>query len=539
MVSLRESSARIRQVGRTRVSRLVWVASLVTLVSTLMLLALADHDAASRAAGSRSWWLRHARVTVQLSGAAPVPRSYLGLSTEYWALSEFEQRPAVFDRVLSMLRPRGEGPLVLRIGGDSADRTFWDPHSLPLPSWAIALTPAWLQRLSELVQRTHVRLIIDLNLVTGSPADAAAWAEAALDSLPHGSVVGFEIGNEPDIYSRKDWLARTTSTGLGIKRPPSDLDVAPLPPTLASDAYDADFRAYADALAPVAPGVPLLGPALANPVLNARWISSLIAWGGLGEVSAHRYAFSGCSKPKSHRHPTIARLLSARATSGVADGLKGAVRLARRAGLRLRLTELNSVDCGGVPGVSNTFATALWAPDALFSLLRAGVDGVNLHVRPNAPNAAFSMNGRGLDARPLLYGLLLFARMLGPDAQLLAVRVNSRSSSALSAWAVHVRGGGIRVLLINKSSRPLTVTLRLPASAPARIERLLAPSVRSTSGVTLGGQWLGPGGKWLGRPAVETIPSRAGRYELELPRDSAAMLGVRSDGWWRSGPLDG
>ncbi len=507
----------------------MWVASLVTLVSTFMLLALADHDAASRAASNRAWWLRHARVTVQLSGAAPIPRSYLGLSTEYWAVSEFEQRPAVFDRVLSLLTPRGEGPLVLRIGGDSADHAFWDPSSAPLPSWAIALTPGWLHLVSDLVQRTGVRLIIDLNLVTGSPADAAAWAKAALDGLPHGSVIGFEVGNEPDIYSRKDWLARTTSTGLGIKRPPGDLDVAPLPATLTSDMYDADFRAYAQALAQVAPGVPLLGPALANPVLNARWISSLIAAGGLGEVSAHRYAFSGCSKPKSHRYPTIDRLLSARATTEVADRLKGAVRLARRAGLRLRLTELNSVDCGGVPGVSNTFATALWAPDALFSLLRAGVDGVNLHVRPNVINAAFSMNSRGLDARPLLYGLILFARTLGPDAQLLPVRAHSGSSSALSAWAVRVRGGRIHVLLINKGSRPLTVTLRLPASAPARVERLLAPTVRSTSGVTLGGQRLGRDATWLGHPATQTIPSAAGRYELELPRDSAAMLGARAN----------
>jgi hypothetical protein len=33
--------------------------------------------------------------------------------------------------------------------------------------------------------------------------------------------------------------------------------------------------------------------------------------------------------------------------------------------------------------VSDTFATALWAPDALFELLRAGIDGVNVHVRPS------------------------------------------------------------------------------------------------------------------------------------------------------------
>ncbi len=527
-MSLRESSALVHRVARTRVSRFAWVASVVTLSSTLVLLALSDHDAASRDADGHAWRQAHALVTVELRGATRIPPSYFGLSTEYWALAQFDRRPAVFQRVLSSLHARGDGPFVLRIGGDSADHTFWDPRSTPLAPWAIALTPTWLHQLSDLVERAGLRLIIDLNLVTGSPADAGTWAQAAVQGLPHGTVIGFEVGNEPDIYSRRAWLARTTSTGLGVRRPPGDLAVAPLPTAVTSAIYDEDFGAYAQALAQAAPGVPLLGPALANPVLNARWISSLIATGGLGEVSVHRYAFSGCAKPRSHRYPTIAKLLSARASAGVADDLSGAIRLAHGTGLKLRLTELNSVDCGGVPGISNSFATALWAPDALFHTLRAGVDGVNVHVRPNAINAAFSIDGRGLDARPLLYGLILFARTLGPDAQLLPVRVHGGAPSALGVWAVRVRGGGLHVLVINKSSRPVAVALRLPARAPAQVERLLAPSARSTSGVTLDGQRLGRDGRWLGHRPGETVTPERGRYQLELPRDSAALVGVHA-----------
>ena len=66
------------------------------------------------------------------------------------------------------------------------------------------------------------------------------------------------------------------------------------------------------------------------------------------------------------------------------------------------MTELNSVNCGGRPGVSNTFATALWAPDALFALLRAGVDGINLHVRANTINAPFALTSAGLSRRPIV-----------------------------------------------------------------------------------------------------------------------------------------
>ncbi len=106
-------------------------------------------------------------------------------------------------RVLALLQVQGDGPLVLRIGGDSADHSFWKPRWKRKPGWAFALTPAYLSRLRALVKRDRVKLIVDLNLVTDTPLTAAAWARAAETSLPRGSIVGFEVGNEPDLYSRR------------------------------------------------------------------------------------------------------------------------------------------------------------------------------------------------------------------------------------------------------------------------------------------------------------------------------------------------
>ncbi len=64
--------------------------------------------------------------------------------------------------------------------------------------------------------------------------------------------------------------------------------------------------------------------------------------------------------------------------------------------------------------MSNTFATALWAPDALFELVRAGVEGVNLHGRVFAINDPFYFTQGGFQTHPLFYGLIVFRRMLGP-----------------------------------------------------------------------------------------------------------------------------
>ena len=55
------------------------------------------------------------------------------------------------------------------------------------------------------------------------------------------------------------------------------------------------------------------------------------------------------------------------------------------------------------------------------------------------------------------------------------------------------------MLLIDKGSRGARVALHLPATAPsATVQRLLAPSVSATSGVTLAGQRLASDGTWVG-----------------------------------------
>jgi hypothetical protein len=448
-----------------------------------------------------------------------VPASFLGLSTEYWSLPYYEGHMAAFGRVLSLLHVRGDAPLVLRVGGNSADHTLWEQTVRRMPQWVFQLTPAWLRAARALVHRISVRLILDLNLVTNSPPAAARWARAAVRELPHRSIAAFEIGNEPDIYSRWFWMTRMARMG--------DPDTDILPRHLTMGDYVRDFQAYARLLEQIAPGVPLVGPAAANPSRHLPWISALVsgARGDLAVVSGHRYPYSACVLPTSGTYPTIARVLSEQASSGIARSLRPAVDLAHRAGLPFRLTELNSVTCGGLPGVSNAFATALWAPDALFELMRTGADGVNIHVRTDAINAAFAFRRQGLVPRPLLYGLIVFRRTLGADAQLAPVRL-SATRPHVKVWAVRVAGGRLHVLIVDKGSRPATVDLRVPAVGPAIVQRLLAPSASATSGVTLDGQWLGRDGRWKGRRDTRSIAPTGSGYTLTVGRYSAALVSM-------------
>jgi Glycosyl hydrolase family 79 C-terminal beta domain len=91
-----------------------------------------------------------------------------------------------------------------------------------------------------------------------------------------------------------------------------------------------------------------------------------------------------------------------------------------------------------------------------------------------------------------------------------------------------VRGNVLHVLLLDKGKRTARFDLHLPAGGPATVQRLLAPSPYSRSGVTLDGQRLNAAGYWVGAPTTETVTrGPGGGYVITLPRRSAALVAVR------------
>ena len=156
--------------------------------------------------------------------------------------------------------------------------------------------------------------------------------------------------------------------------------------------------------------------------------------------------------------------------------------------------------------------------------MRTGVDAVNVHVRADAINAAFTIGRSGLGVRPLLYGLILFTRTLGPHARLITLHLHSGRARHLKAWAVLASPRRLSVLLINKGDRAVLARLRLPATGAANVQRLLAPAANSPVGERLDGQRLGAGGRWVGRRQVQRIAGERGRYTVTVPRWSAALV---------------
>ena len=454
-------------------------------------------------------------------GSQLIPASFFGISMEYDEVSAFEDRDALFDRALSLMRPGNEPLVPLRIGGRSANEVYWKTPPGHARGLVFELGTEWLTRLAAMTRRDRLEVMLDLNLPVHSPAMAAAFALAASRALPPGRLVGLAIGNEPDLYDGqrqydKERIAttpRSTPTHWTAGYSAAD--------------YWRDFQAYARELHAEVPGVPVAGPDV--PPFATGWVQGAPSPSDDGPqaIEVHHPGTSTCWGPTNT--PTVERLLAPTAVGGLDSTAGGALEFAREHDLPFYLTETNAVSlCAGTPvaPAADSFATALWAPDALFEMISAAVDGINLHLRSSLINAPFHLGSAGLVARPELYGLALFARMLGPDAKLVSVRLDPAGPLNVKAWAVGSRDT-LRVLLIDKESRSINVAIPAgTATAPAHLERLEAPSPQSDSGVTLAGQQIGSNGQWSHDKVVTSVPPRSGSYYVHVPAYSAATVQV-------------
>jgi hypothetical protein len=450
-------------------------------------------------------------VTVGATGGV-VPKSFLGIATEYLSVPIYERNIRAFDRMLALLRPPEGGPLVVRFGGLSADHALWTPAlTAAVPPLAYALTPADLEQIAAIVRTDRLQAILDLNLAADDPAAEAQLAAAAQGDFPSGSIDAFEIGNEPDYY-------HYTLRG----------NPAYYPTTYTPDLYASRFSEYRQALATAGVRAPLAGPALANPIAHYDYLTRVVGDnpGSVGMLTVHRYPLSACAFPGSPLFPTITRLLRNSASIGLIHSLARSVAFAHSSRVPIRLDELNSVTCGGTLGVSDSFASALWATDTLFAAAASGLDGVNVQLRPDALNAPILFTAAGAEPRPLMYGMLLFDRALGRGSRMAATSVSEPRALAVNVWAVRQPSGALSVVALNKGTSRAVVRIRAPRGPVAGVEQMLASSLLTESRVTLAGQRIGADGRWRGRRVVGRVSWHDGGYSLVVPALSGALVSI-------------
>ena len=251
-------------------------------------------------------------------------------------------------------------------------------------------------------------------------------------------------------------------------------------------------------------------------------------------LTGHHYPL-GCA-----HQPSIPRLLSPEIRGLEARSLAIYLRVARAHRIPFRLDETNSVSCGGVPGISNTFASSLWATAYITQAMAAGVVGVNLQGNPDncpgytplcAPDAAAAAAG-ALTARPDWYALQLTRALIG--ARPLLTRISAAPTPNLVAGAFSAPGHVLKLILVDDEtpgSAPLSLKVRVgPGLARGQVLRLTGPSQQATGGVLLGGRSVAADGS-LGAPAnPERARLRGQSLTVRVPASSAALVTLEPPG---------
>lgn len=449
-------------------------------------------------------------VTIDpLDPGRPVPQQFLGLSFEAAALGQLAQY-AHRGNLVALLRSLGPG--LLRFGGITADQNVaWTDASTPRPAWATStIGPAQMNAIGELARRSGWHVLLTVGLAHYEPSAAAREVAAAHRALgPYLTAV--EIGNEPNAYGSH-----------GLRELP-----------WIAQGYEEEVSSYREAIDALTPDVPIAGPDVSGSGAFSEWGGEEALAQAPTLLTGHHYPL-GCAQTPA---PSIEALLSS-ATRGLeARSLTTYMSVAHRnGGMPLRIDEANTVSCGGVAGISNTFASALWATGYIAQVMDAGATGINLEGNPSncegytplcAPDPTALAQGT-LHAQPEWYALLLSRSLVGYRP--LPTTIASSGSPDLVAAAFSGPGHSLKIVLSNdepQGTSPLVLSTNAGAGfGAAHVLRLTAPSQSATSNVQLADRAVAANGTWRAPAQTESAALGSGVLTLELAPGSAALVTI-------------
>jgi hypothetical protein len=487
-------------------ARLRRAAGAVGVVLTLALTAAAG--ASARAAHSAST----ATVSVSAAKVGPaVAAGFVGLATEYWDVKDEVGTNAAypdtaFEQVVRNLAPYGD--LSFRIGGDSTDWTWWPIPGKQRPAWVRwTMSPQWAAVTQRLADDLQAHMIFGINMEADNPAIASAEVKEIASQVAGSVPASYEIGNEPELYQKFPFY--------------HDSEGRPVYGRSKSYSYSeitADWSRIAKAL----PGVSLAGPGYSS-VKALPYVSQFLDKARrLSLLSVHTYPLKSTRCGAGTLEESM--LFQPSSLQDLASEVRPWTSLARRHDTPVRVDEMNSVTCGGMPGFSNTFGPALWALNILPLYAQDGVQGVNFETKPSTAQNLIQTNyytksGWKIQVQPEYYGLLAFGQLTPPGSHMLKV---SGTPEGLYAWAVGTPSGGTTVVLTNVTGATTNVRLRVAgARGAATVKALRSTSggLGATGGVSLGGQTISPTtGQLIGKPVTTTVPISQATYDLNVPQ---------------------
>ncbi len=448
-----------------------------------------------------------ATVTLEIPGEANgphMPEDFVGLSYEVQQLVDpafFSEKNTGLIEQCRKLATHG----VLRLGGNTSEFGWFKatPDS-PEPEHPqtrevegepkakyYPVTAEAVRNLAGFLKATGWTCLYGIGMGTNTPDRAAAEAEFVAKTLGD-SLQYFQIGNEADLFRNH-------------LRDPKTWGVKP---------YLDEWLAMARAVAAKVPNANFGMPDVAASV---DWLPQIAdQWSSIQNPPrvtrlSHHYYFGG---PATNPDVNIPNLLKPATMARVQKNAEMASGAADKMGVRVRMTEGNTCYRGGKPGVSDVFASALWAADYSLLLASNNYTGVNLHggtgpatansvggflpgdvmlkeqgktpeeiaTHPHPFYTPIGTFGDKYELQPVAYGLKFAGTFAGSTlikadltTPLQAAGVNA------TAYAARLASGAVSVIILNKDlEKDVAVTLKFAGhGSRVEVEALHAPAIDS------------------------------------------------------------
>jgi hypothetical protein len=439
-------------------------------------LAISGTTALERAFGSRQ-----PSIDVRIvpgTRLAAIPQNFVGLGYEMSSVARpglLSSRNASNVRLVRNLGREG----VVRVGGIVADFTSYsDTATAAAEPKETVITRACLQQLRGFLDMVGWTAIWSVNFGRGTLEQALVEVRAVREALGD-RLLAIELGNEVENYGRG---------AEALRKPPY---------TFAE--FRAEYDRWRSAILAANPGLSFAAPDTAESV---EWVEQMAAdaHGDVQLLTTHYYR-------GGQKQATLDQLMSP--DPSLTAKLERLHRASMLSGIPWRMCETNSFFGGGRPGLSDTFAAALWTLDYMLLLAQSGCAGVNIETGFNQLGFLSSYspirndNAGQCTAGASYYGMLAFAFAIARGTNSGVFPLHSGPAPKEASFYALGQAGRIQcVVLINRTlDQPMRISLSDVPLHNAGSIRLAAPSPESKVDMTLGGAGVDATGKWSPREA--------------------------------------
>jgi hypothetical protein len=398
------------------------------------------------------------------------------------------------------------GSPMVRVGANDVERCTWvgtgtapcQPNGQP---FNFKVTTGGVDQFCDFLAATGSKAIYGVNFQLVLPPVSAAETAYVMSACP-SSIVGIEIGNEPDKFG--SWADQTTA-----------------------------YEKFADAIL-AAPGALLVGPACtskADVTYAAPFADSIAVKypGKLALLSQHSYVAaantSGCSVPNLQ--------ITTTQLTDIFDTIQAATTKNQIPGWRM--DENNTCSGHGQQGLGDTLIAGLWAIDYMFEVAKRGGSGINFHNGETGMDGTVPFyyepikenGGVVVQVQPEYYGMLLFTQ--AGTGSMVSATVTT-SAQYFTAWAIKTDEFTSVVLNNRNASSGVSATVDLGSAVTSAsaiyLEGTPAGSLTAAAGsVTLAGAQVSVAGDWPSNaPYVQTVSGNT--VSVNVPAASAALVRV-------------